>query len=1328
MEFEFSYNQIFQSYGALMIKNLIKYYNSSIDLDSLLKMEISDNSLFFGNTEVPDDFDYLAYGVSNFFAEDKFKDFVSKSISSFEKEKEEYKKNKKTTEPTYPYEYMYAPFFIKKTVINDKIPTGAETFNYPLFLINVSHDNILSLLETIGEPQPNKEKSFFHGDFTFHPFAIIPKLGCLSSELLSKFMQSLDNQSMNSGCKTFEHLLFKMFQFIRALTQSSIAYSKEDDRSFLDRNKELILLLKDHYEKGEGQEFQKIEIFQEPWIILKTKDDTNYTKGLLNVYSSITQNGIKDSNLLISILKGNKHKLTSVPYEIENSDESTVILTKEDIVKFLGEQKGAFAKDFDLTYSQKFALSMSKRNLDVTPVNGPPGTGKTSLLRALIGDMTVENALKIYQHYKNGEKSLPFPTPIVSYSTNNKALENIVEGINDAFTSTYLLAQKEDGDSQDISDTVKKQKHLLYKRWINLKFAHFKDKERIETTINDAQLYVPFIKNGQSPSNTNSKIPLFYFDLKNQFGLKRFTYELNKNLFYYLDEWILNYVTFANNPRIKKEMLHQIPKATLLEIAMENLEKQIQENIKKTAHITHSMLERVSHQSDCFSVIKTLYEHLNMNEYSDGKITSRSDFEMHIFNINEKINFLKDQFEFSKKIIDEATIDCKKNIANLETNLINDMSGYNRTIDDKISSISGEQSSQFITLKERCEQNITLLRKNIEDIKASLMKSFWERIKISLAEKFNIEKFMDQRILEFEVEILKISSDIISSEEIFKETLLENISVIDDERKRFIEDLKKDKNIKERELIESLDRLILEEQNQFSKISGFDFNLALNKINNIQTLYNNCLNGNYFFIEDFEKEYTVAFANIDKTIRTENFFLAWHLLEGMLIAEFMRNLNIQSKGLNECFACGKSTLIREDKNDSSMFRCTSCKAIFVNKSIQFIERPFNDIEIRQLLTQGYVQVGENAFTLKPANDSNFWNPYLVSYTRNIEDIERNFRYISVFFPIVNTTCHSFGSVFNINDDTTVPESFIDTIFMDESGMILAPYLVNLYAGKKVILFGDEKQIEPVFPFKEHKQTCNDILISIHGKSKEEQDFMKNRMSAIKRTSMSIANDASYFKNPYVRNSLPGDLWLREHFRCSQSIIDFCNKHIYNGYILPLKPNTGEHLYFYDHTFEQEKKGEKGRINRDEAKVIISLVKKIIEKRLKENETLDKEKICQSIGIITPYAEQEKVLIKLINSERELKGVVAGTVHKFQGSERSIILFSSTIGPNTNNVGNLFFNQDSFNIINVAVSRAKDTFVLLGNYEKINQSPTAYSGLLMDHIQKHGKIMQLEYFA
>jgi superfamily I DNA and/or RNA helicase len=84
----------------------------------------------------------------------------------------------------------------------------------------------------------------------------------------------------------------------------------------------------------------------------------------------------------------------------------------------------------------------------------------------------------------------------------------------------------------------------------------------------------------------------------------------------------------------------------------------------------------------------------------------------------------------------------------------------------------------------------------------------------------------------------------------------------------------------------------------------------------------------------------------------------------------------------------------------------------------------------------------------------------------------------------------------------------------------------------------------------------------------------------------------------------------------------------------------------------------------------------------------------TIGIICPYRAQATLIQKLV--EKELKNeqvkVHVGTIHGFQGDECDLIicLFNSSLRiPQSSN---LFLNK--LNIINVAISRARDRLVII----------------------------------
>jgi len=106
-----------------------------------------------------------------------------------------------------------------------------------------------------------------------------------------------------------------------------------------------------------------------------------------------------------------------------------------------------------------------------------------------------------------------------------------------------------------------------------------------------------------------------------------------------------------------------------------------------------------------------------------------------------------------------------------------------------------------------------------------------------------------------------------------------------------------------------------------------------------------------------------------------------------------------------------------------------------------------------------------------------------------------------------------------------------------------------------------------------------------------------------------------------------------------------------------------------------------------------------------------------IAVITPYRGQLERLRQSFAERRiplefspELSesgasgtrpaGVALGTVHRFQGGERSIVLFTSVV---TRSASLSFLNQRP-NLLNVAISRAQHHFICLGHANILAQGP------------------------
>jgi superfamily I DNA and/or RNA helicase len=115
---------------------------------------------------------------------------------------------------------------------------------------------------------------------------------------------------------------------------------------------------------------------------------------------------------------------------------------------------------------------------------------------------------------------------------------------------------------------------------------------------------------------------------------------------------------------------------------------------------------------------------------------------------------------------------------------------------------------------------------------------------------------------------------------------------------------------------------------------------------------------------------------------------------------------------------------------------------------------------------------------------------------------------------------------------------------------------------------------------------------------------------------------------------------------------------------------------------------------------------------------------EEIAVITPYRGQLERLRRgflerriALESSPELtegdgsglrrSGMALGTVHRFQGGERSIVLFSSVV----THASSLGFLNARPNLLNVAISRAQHHFVCLGHAAVLARGPR--SRLLVD---------------
>lgn len=301
-------------------------------------------------------------------------------------------------------------------------------------------------------------------------------------------------------------------------------------------------------------------------------------------------------------------------------------------------------------------------------------------------------------------------------------------------------------------------------------------------------------------------------------------------------------------------------------------------------------------------------------------------------------------------------------------------------------------------------------------------------------------------------------------------------------------------------------------------------------------------------------------------------------------------------------------------------------------------------------------------------------------------------------------------------------NLIDILIVDEAGQVPPEIGVATFSlAKKAVVVGDVKQIEPVW------NTTNQVDIGNLKKAKliksyddpsfgevfDPKGFLSSTGSIMK-----MAQNACDYKEEGAGEK---GLMLVEHRRCYDEIINYCNVLAYDGLLKPLKGKAKpDNLFppmYCIHVDGNSTVQNKDRYNESEVDAIIAWLKEHkadIEQRYTDNKGYNC--IEDMIGIITPFVGQKNLLRrKLKNAHFKVDKMKLGTVHALQGAERPIIIFSMVYGKG--DAATMFFDRNNKpNMLNVAVSRAKDSFIVFANTGILDKKANTPSGILSRHLK------------
>ena len=282
------------------------------------------------------------------------------------------------------------------------------------------------------------------------------------------------------------------------------------------------------------------------------------------------------------------------------------------------------------------------------------------------------------------------------------------------------------------------------------------------------------------------------------------------------------------------------------------------------------------------------------------------------------------------------------------------------------------------------------------------------------------------------------------------------------------------------------------------------------------------------------------------------------------------------------------------------------------------------------------------------------------FIKYLADNEKMSLFIRIF-PFIATTNLSSNRLGK-------PTKYFDICVMDEAGQCnISTSLIPMVRCKNLVLVGDQNQLQPVVVLEE---SLNEKLMDKY-KINKVYDYRNN----------------SILKLMLAKDKVSPFILLRYHYRCGKKIIQFSNSRYYDNKLKldnVLDGNQLELVSVRSDTLQEQRNA-----SYQEAIAIVDIIKK--------NKYID-------VGIITPFRNQAELIRKVLTKEN-INGIDVGTIHTFQGDEKKVIILSTAITQATSdNTYNWVKNNKE--MINVAVTRAKEKLIMVSDYEKIKNKSSS----------------------
>ncbi|PFD96104.1 hypothetical protein COE15_18025 [Bacillus cereus] len=303
-------------------------------------------------------------------------------------------------------------------------------------------------------------------------------------------------------------------------------------------------------------------------------------------------------------------------------------------------------------------------------------------------------------------------------------------------------------------------------------------------------------------------------------------------------------------------------------------------------------------------------------------------------------------------------------------------------------------------------------------------------------------------------------------------------------------------------------------------------------------------------------------------------------------------------------------------------------------------------------------------------------------------IQAMFDTVFLLTPILSST---FASIARFLKDLKTED--IGWLFIDEAGQATPQSAIGaIWRSRNVVVVGDPLQIPPVV-------TLSDDQLKLIANDSAGINEQYNFFYRLTRNEVSVQEFAD-LNNRYggeMIDSNQNKTWLgsplRVHRRCKNPMFSICNETTYQGKM------------FYGLTDTKSKESKPQYVSQwlDIGGKTYGTGNHFIpeqgEKAIEIAKKFSQDNPDKSCYIISPFVSVVQKLKQLKQQKlpgKEYGNIEIGTVHTFQGKEAPMVIF--VLGVDDQKQGPLKWASSTPNLLNVAASRAKEVFVVIGNAE------------------------------